>query len=136
MTTAADDMRGTQIDICQESVSALVAEHSDISGALVSTVDGFAVAAALRPRVSGDRLAAMTSSFVALAKAISHESGTGDCRDMVVEGSGGRVLLMDVPHDGQTLVLTVLCDATATLGQVLWAARQCRGEMSERLRQR
>jgi uncharacterized protein len=131
MTTVVDEARCAAI--CQASIDALVEQHADIAGALVSTVDGFAVASQVRPPVSGERLAAMTSSLVALAEAISHEGRTGECRDVVIDASAGRVLLMDVPQPGHTLLLTVLCDASATLGQVLWAARHCRRDMSDRL---
>ncbi len=122
--------------ICSETIAALVDAHTDVAGALVSTVDGFAVASTLREPVSAARLAAMTSSLVALAEAISREGQAGNCRDLVIDGTDGRVLLMDVPDGAQTLLLTVLCESTATLGQVLWAARHCRADMSERLRLR
>ena len=119
--------------ICQACIDTLVESHADISGALVSTVDGFAVASCVRPPVSADRLAAMTSSLVALAEAISREGHAGECRDVAIDATGGRVLLMDVPQAGHKLLLTVLCDASATLGQVLWAARHCRRDMGDRL---
>jgi predicted regulator of Ras-like GTPase activity (Roadblock/LC7/MglB family) len=131
MTTAVNDTRSAAI--CQACIDALVEEHTDIAGALVSTVDGFAVASRVTPTVAAERLAAMTSSLVALAEAISHEGQAGECRDVVIDASVGRVLLMDVPQPGHKLLLTVLCHTSATLGQVLWAARHCRRDMSDRL---
>jgi uncharacterized protein len=119
--------------VCQARVDALVDEHSEISGALVSTADGFEVAARLRPEVSSPKVAAMTSSLVALAEAISGEGGLGECRDLVVDSAMGRILMMDVPSTGGRLLLTVFCDTRATLGQVLWAVRACRQSLGREL---
>jgi uncharacterized protein len=119
--------------VCLASITALVEEHPDVTGALVSTVDGFPVAAHLRQPDAAPRLAAMTSSLIALAEAISREAHAGECRDLVIEGSTGRVLMMDVPQPAGKLLLSVLCAPTATLGQVLWAAQHCRRDISARL---
>jgi uncharacterized protein len=133
MTTVAAEPTRQRAEICQTCIDALVEEHADIAGALVSTVDGFAVASRVPALVSAERLAAMTSSLVALAEAIGHEGQTGECRDVVIDAAVGRVLLMDVPQPGHRLLLTVLCHSSATLGQVLWAARHSRRDMSDRL---
>ena len=118
---------------CLACITALVAEHADVTGALVSTVDGFPVASRLPQPDAASRLAAMTSSLVAVAEAISRDAQVGECRDLVIDASEGRVLMMDVPQPGHTLLLTVLCVPTATLGQVLWAAKRCRQEIALRL---
>ena len=118
---------------CLACITKLVAEHAGVAGALVSTVDGFPVAARLQQLESAPRLAAMSSSLVAVAEAISGDAQVGECQDLVIDASEGRVLLMDVPHPGSKLLLMVLCTPKATLGQVLWAARHCRRDISARL---
>ena len=133
MTTVSDEATQTSADLCQACIAALIGSQAGITGALVSTVDGFAVAAQVRPPVSGDRLAAMTSSLVALVDAVSQDGGIGEGRDIVVDATAGRLLLLDVPQAGSKLILTVLCDPSATPGQVLWAARRCREHLSARL---
>lgn len=120
---------------CLTCITKLVEGHGDVAGALVSTVDGFPIASRLPQPDAAPRLAAMSSSLVAVAEAISRDAQVGDCRDLVIDASEGRVLLMDVPQPGGTLLLMVLCTPTATLGQVLWAARHCRRDMSARLTQ-
>jgi uncharacterized protein len=55
---------------CQPLLDALCREHADIRGALVSTIDGFEVAASVNASVSPKKLAAMTSSLLALGEAI------------------------------------------------------------------
>lgn len=122
--------------ICQEQVVALVDAHPGIGGALVSTVDGFEIAAHVGPSISTAKLSAMSSSLLALAAAISSESGGGECRDLTIDGTHGRILLMDIPYPGRQLLLTVLCDSKTTLGQTLWAARSCREDIAVRLQRR
>jgi predicted regulator of Ras-like GTPase activity (Roadblock/LC7/MglB family) len=119
--------------ICRARIDALVESRSEIDGAIVSTVDGFEVTASLRGELSAAKLSAMTSSLLALAEAISSESGIGACYDMVIEASGGRLLLMEIPRKDRQLLLTVLCDRESTMGQVLWAVRRCRDEIVEGL---
>lgn len=125
--TAHSSARDTRMEqqVCQQHLKALLGT-AEIDGALVSTVDGFELAAALRDPVSPQKLAAMGSSLLALAEAITQEGGVGQCRDLVIDGEDGRVLLMGVAGGSQRLMLTVLCSARATLGGVLWAAREAR----------
>lgn len=116
---------------CQPLLDKLCREHADIRGALISTVDGFEIAASVDASVSPKKLAAMTSSLLALGEAISNESAVGQCRDLVIEASAGLLLLMDVPGTTHRSVLTVLCSETAMLGRVRWAAREARAAIAK-----
>ena len=133
MNASVDTFGRTESAICQERIDTLLQAHPEISGAIVSTVDGFDVAAALRGNLSAAKLSAMTSTLLALGGAVTSESDVGECRDIVIEASSGRVLLMDIPHVTRKLLLMVLCGRGVTLGQVLWAARTCREELSRHL---
>jgi predicted regulator of Ras-like GTPase activity (Roadblock/LC7/MglB family) len=134
MNAVASDFLNTDTVVCEERIRLLVETHSAIRGALVSTVDGFEVAARLPDSVSSAKLSAMASSLVALAEAVSSESGGGECHDLVIDANACRVLLMDIARADQKLLLTVICDTDETLGQVLWAVRKCRDEIRTRLR--
>ncbi len=121
------------VALCQQQIDSLIEAHSEIRGVLVSSIDGFEVAARMRGSASPAKLAAMTSSLLALGEAVSDEGEVGHCRDVVIDASAGRVLLMDIPHATRKLLLTVLSDNASTLGQVLWAVRTCRQEIGRRL---
>lgn len=133
MSIVTKESELTDVGVCQQQIDELVILHSAICGALVSTIDGFEVAASIPDSVSAAKVSAMTSSLLALSGAISNESGAGECRDITIDSSAGRILLMDIPHADRQLLLTVLCDTQATLGQALWAARRCRDEIGVRL---
>ncbi len=123
----------TEAAICQKQIDALVEQHAEIGGALVSTGDGFDVAARIKEPLSAAKLSAMASSMMALAEAVSAESAIGECNDMIIDASGGRVFFMGIPNTNRSLLLTVLCDNEMSMGQVLWAARNCRAEIASRL---
>ena len=115
--------------ICRKHIEAMVEASFEINGAVVSTTDGFEVAAHLDNNQSAAKLSAMTSSLIALAQAISGESHIGTCNDILIEASTGRLLLMEIPRADRPLLLAVLCDRDSTMGQVLWTVRRCRDEI-------
>lgn len=133
MKTPEESSAAMERAVCEASLDGLVSGNPEVGGALVSTVDGFEVAARMSEAISPQKLAAMTSSLLALAEAIANESAAGSCRDLVIDASEGRVLLMDIPGAQRKLLLTVLCDARATLGSVLWAARNTRESIGKAL---
>ncbi|MEP6881058.1 MAG: roadblock/LC7 domain-containing protein [Dokdonella sp.] len=121
----------TSAALLQKRLERFVADNSDIRGGLVSTVDGFEVAASLDRTLSAAKLSAMTSSLLALSEAISRESKLGISRDMVIDADLGRLLLMEVPAADSRLLLTVICDNAVTLGQVLWAVKAFRDDLGQ-----
>jgi len=114
---------------CERVIRALVDAHAELTGALVSTVDGFEIAAVLPASFSAPKLAAMTSSLVALGESVSTEAGVGGCINVVIESQRGRLMMMDIQGESPTL-LTVISDNSSTLGHVLWAVRECARELS------
>lgn len=119
----------TSSALLQKKLELFVTENSDIRGGVISTVDGFEVAASLDRSLSAAKLSAMTSSLLALSEAISRESALGLSRDMVIDAERGRLLLMEIPTADSRLLLTVLCDDAVTLGQVLWAVKAFRDHL-------
>lgn len=118
---------------CQAHLDELRYEHHGVAGTLLSTMDGFEVAASVGDRISPSKLAAMASSLLALAEAVSGEGAVGQCRDLVIESSAGLVLLMDVPSATHKAVLTVLCTEAAVFGRIRWAARNTREAIAQAL---
>lgn len=114
---------------CERLIRALVESHAELTGALVSTVDGFEIAAVLPASLSAPKLAAMTSSLVALGESVSIEAGAGGCINVVIESQHGRLMMLDIHGDSRNL-LTVISDNSSTLGHVLWAVRECARELS------
>ena len=111
--------------LCRDLLDTLVRETTGIESAAVVTGDGFELAAVLRTGLSGNKLAAMTSSLLALSEAVVEELKMRGCRNVIIESEGGTVVMIRVPADGMDLLMSVLCRENAILGSVLYAARLC-----------
>ncbi len=123
----------TERALCQKHLDSLIDAYPEISGALVSSIDGFEIAARLRPSLSPATLSAMTSSQLALGEAICGETAMGACLNVVIEAENGRLLMLDIPNRRRKLLLTVLCGDDASLGSVLWPVRRCAQEIGKRI---
>lgn len=108
-----------------EELDAFVADLQGLRSAVVASVDGFALAEARGQDGSGERLAAMTSSMLALAKAVSRELALGELDTLTLESGDGKVLMLSIPAPGSPLLLMAACSRGAVMGRALWSARQC-----------
>ncbi len=99
----------------------LLQAAEDVSGAIVSSVDGIAWAQRLEEGFDEHRFAAMSSAAVALSDNLAAEAGRGSTRNMLIETDAGNVLLM---HAGDSLLLTVFTRGQAQLGMALAYGRQ------------
>jgi predicted regulator of Ras-like GTPase activity (Roadblock/LC7/MglB family) len=96
-----------------------------LRSAVVASVDGFALAEASGQGGNGERLAAMTSSMLALAKAVSRELALGNMEVLMLEADDGKVLMLSIPVPASPLLLMAACTRRSVIGTVLWSAREC-----------
>lgn len=123
-------------DACRRAIESLLSAQLTIIGAVVSTADGMDVASLLRAPItpmSAAKLSAMTSSQLALAQATVREATMGKVRSIVIEATQGLVLTREIPSVKHSLLLTAMCSADVTLGQVLWAVRDCVSSLGKAL---
>lgn len=106
-------------------LQALIRSVDGINTAVVASVDGFVQAQVVRQAGTGERLAAMTSSMLALAGAIGRELALGELQVLMVEASEGKVLMLSIPVPGRPLLLMAACTQRSVIGNALWSARQC-----------
>ena len=110
---------------CEAYLQKLVSSTSGVIAALVVTSDGFEVASVLHNDLSPEKMAAMTSSMLALGEAVLSEANLNDCQNVVIESNGGLIIMLAIGDPKKELLLSVITNGQAMLGQVLWAARQC-----------
>ncbi|MGY0613146.1 MULTISPECIES: roadblock/LC7 domain-containing protein [unclassified Luteimonas] len=96
-----------------------------LRNAVVASVDGFALAEASGKGDNGERLAAMTSSMLALAKAVTRELELGSMEVLMIEADQGKVLMLSIPVPARPLLLMAACSQRSVIGNVLWSAREC-----------
>ena len=118
---------------CEEDLESLVSSTQGVQSSAVVTGDGFEVASVFRREISGEKLAAMASSLLALSEAMTREFGMSTCRNVIVESEAGMLVALRVPVPDADLVMVVLCNVASTLGTVLFAARECAASIGDRL---
>lgn len=109
----------------QEHLRKFANDVEGIESAVVASVDGFALAAVAQRNHNGDRLAAMTSSMLALANAIGRELVLGDLEVLMIDASHGKVMMLSIPKIQPPLLLMAACSRTSIMGSVLWRAKEC-----------
>jgi predicted regulator of Ras-like GTPase activity (Roadblock/LC7/MglB family) len=111
---------------CEHALVDLVNTSSGIEAVLLASPDGFEIVSATRAqRIDGARLAAMSSSMLALGTAMAQDLKLKDCRNIHIEAGDGLMLLLTVPCGRMGLVLSALAPKGSTMGLVLVATRNC-----------
>jgi uncharacterized protein len=125
----------SELVACKRALLALVNnDTTGVEAALLASPDGFEVVSATRVRrIDGPRLAAMSSSLLALGTALASELNLDVCRNMHIDAGEGLVLLQTVPCARVELVLSALPPKDTTLGMMLMATRQCAQTIGRRL---
>jgi predicted regulator of Ras-like GTPase activity (Roadblock/LC7/MglB family) len=101
--------------------------------AVLTSGDGFEIAAHPSGLSSVQRLAAMSSSLQALSEAMVQESGLTRIRNLIIETDGGTVIVLGVGKVTPRLSLTVVASGDEVLGRLLWASRECCAALEQRL---
>lgn len=116
--------RATRWPGLEMQLHALVAGTAGVRAAVLAERSGVKLASApLSADASPHLLAAMSSSVLAIGAAMLDDAGLGACEDMVIESDTGMIVLLRVADS--ELLLSVVTDRGAMLGEVLWAAKRC-----------
>lgn len=105
------------VDKCLQSI---VNDNDGIYATILSSVDGHPIARHTTKDFAESRLAAMTSSCLALGERIAAESEQNGCDFVIIQNKNGLITLKRV---GKKLVLTVLSDTSINMGMLLHATR-------------
>jgi len=117
-------LSASQLAAIASELDAFVTAIPGIHAAVIASVDGFALAQASGVG-NGDRLAAMTSSMLGLAKAVTTELALGTMEVLMLEAADGKVLMLSIPAPSRPLLLMAACSQRTVIGAVLWNAREC-----------
>jgi predicted regulator of Ras-like GTPase activity (Roadblock/LC7/MglB family) len=101
-------------------------ENADVVLAVLTSSDGFEVAAYPVGRAMTARIAAMSSSMQALAEALGREAGQGKNRSVVIETDSGFLLVLGLAKTVPPMSLAVVAAGNELLGRLLWATRNLR----------
>lgn len=109
--------------IAQREAQSFLEEVNGVTAVVIATVDGFDVASAMR---AGDaaRVAAMASSISAISSVVSQEASLGRNKSVTIDTESGFAMVYSVHRDDAELVINVIADGSAILGQVAYRIAQ------------
>lgn len=91
-----------------------------LTAVVIATADGFDVASAVKNDIEPTRIAAMASSISAISDVVSQEARLGRGKSVTINTESGFAVLHSVHRPEVTLVINVIADETAILGQVTY----------------
>lgn len=109
---------------CDHALEELMQQVKGIKAVLVSTEDGFQVAARVENTAQVARLSAMASSLAALGAMAGEESQLGACESMVMQAAQGFIAIVQVRRPDVSLILSVVTGRDAVTGQVLYFSKK------------
>jgi hypothetical protein len=120
-------------EVARQQLEAFVSATSGVTLAVLTSGDGFEIAAHPRGLTTVQRLAAMSSSLQALSEAMVQEAGLVRIRNLIIESDGGTVIVLGIGNASPRLSLTVVASGDEILGRLLWASRECSAALERRL---
>lgn len=114
-TTRFSLSEGTKA-LVQDVFTEMMESCYGITGLLISTVDGHVVSSLFRGEaLQENRLAAMTSSLLALGESLSKEVEQEACKHIIVQNTMGVIVTQ---RFGKSLVLTSIANSQTNLGML------------------
>jgi len=117
----------------RQQLEAFVSATPGVTLAVLTSGDGFEIAAHPRGLPKAQRLSAMSSSLQALSEAMVQEAGLVRIRNLIIESDGGTVIVLGIGTVLPRLSLTVVASGDEILGRLLWASRECSAALERRL---
>lgn len=108
----------------QAVIEKLMEDVRGIKAVVISTEDGFEVAARVENTAQVSRLAAMASSLAALGAIAGEESQLGNCDNIMIGADNGHLIMMQAKQSKLVLIISVITGKDAIIGQVLYFCRQ------------
>lgn len=106
-------------DNSRELIQSVFAEMMESCGGIttlvVSTVDGHALTSYHNEAIDESRMAAMTSSLLAIAESLAKEVKHSVCQHIIVQNSDGVIVTQRL---GKSLVLTAIAGQKTNLGML------------------
>ena len=101
-----------------------MAQVKGIRAVVISTEDGFEVAARVENTAQVSRLAAIASSLTALGAVAGDESQLGKCDNVIIGAENGCLIMLQVRCAHIELILSVITGKDVIVGQALYFAKQ------------
>lgn len=102
----------------------LLAEVGGITTVVVATVDGLEVASAINGDADAARIASLASSIAAISTVVTEEAALGLGKSVTIDTESGFAIVHSVRRTDAELVINVIANSSAVLGQVAYRTAQ------------
>lgn len=131
---AADiPLSGLARALAQREAQQFVDEVDGINAIVIATIDGFEVVSAQRNATTfeASRIAAMASSIAAISAVVSQEANLGKNKSVTIDTDDGFAVVYSVARDDVELVINIIANSSAMLGQVAYRAAEFARNLKE-----
>lgn len=115
----------------QVSIEQLMSNVPGIQNVILASTDGFELCSAQREsHVQGGKLAAVSSSILALVQAFLGEIQFTGCQSMTLEAENGKAIIAAVNSTNYPMLLVVTTGKSVLLGHLLHSLRACTQQLA------
>lgn len=120
------------LKFAKRCVDELSSSVTGVNSVVLASGDGFEVASITnQENLDSGKVAAVSSSLLSMVHAFTSEIKLVDCHSFILDASNGKAIIAQVPCDNYPMVLMVLTNEKALLGQVLHGMRFCTKRLVE-----
>ena len=104
----------------RKEMNVLFQEISNIQSCMLCSTDGFELATSAKQDLDNTgKIAAVSSSILAMINAFTREIQLDECKIITLDTSNGIALISNIPCKNFPMLLVVISDKNALLGQLL-----------------
>ena len=113
------------------SIQELMAAVPGIQNVILASTDGFELCSAQRDtQVQGSKLAAVSSSILALVQAFLGEIQFTGCQSMTLEAENGKAIIAAVNSVNHPMLLVITTSKSVLLGHLLHSLKACTQQLA------
>ena len=113
------------VDFSRQQINDILSTVSGVNFVMLCTADGFELTSVYKKnRENIGKLAAVSSSILAMVQAFMHEIDLQDCQSLTLDAANGKALLTAVPHPQYPMVIMTLSAKYVLLGQLLFFVKK------------
>ena len=130
--TTPQNLPKSLVELGEKKVNELLRNVKYVNFCMLCTADGFEIAVASKRQLNNvSKVAAVSSSIIAMVSAFISEINLEDCQTITLDAKNGKALLTSIPHPKYPAVLVALTDREVLLGQILYELKTTSEEISK-----
>ena len=120
------------IHTAQQQIKEILTNVSGVEYVMICSSDGFELTSAYKKNVTNTgKLAAVSSSILAMVQAFLAEIDLHGCQSITLEAENGKAFLSAVPNKNHPMLIVALTSQEVLLGQLLFSLKRCSERISQ-----